>query len=261
MDMPDEGDDFFKDVIERIPNGIYPEDADAYLTAFTKEKVFDQIHNTGIFENHHRLKINGKPNYVVMKATIVHEDDKDYLIIGIINVDERVRKEQEFAKNLFAAENKAVIDDLTGIKNKKAYSDIESKMNEQISHKEISAFALAVFDINDLKLVNDTKGHQAGDKLIQDGCAMICQHFKHSPVFRVGGDEFAAILKGYDYNNIVRIMDNFRKHNLENKAKGKVVIAAGYAKYDNDKNIASIFKRADEEMYANKKKLKEIKQE
>ena len=172
-----------------------------------------------------------------MKATIVHEDDSDLLIIGIINVDERVKKELEYAKSLDAAENKAVIDDLTGIKNKTAYSEAERKINEQIANKEMSPFAIAVFDINDLKQVNDTLGHQAGDTLIQNGCAMICQHFKHSPVFRVGGDEFVAILKGYDYNNVVRLMDNFYKHNLENKAKGEVVVAAGMSKYDNESRI------------------------
>ncbi|ADL33666.1 GGDEF/EAL domain-containing protein [Butyrivibrio proteoclasticus B316] len=256
MNLPAEGDDFFNTVYKRIPVGIYHEDVAAYQAAFTKENVFRQIKNTGIFEHHHRLNFNGKPVYVVMKATIVHEDDSDLLIIGIINVDERVKKELEYAKSLDAAENKAVIDDLTGIKNKTAYSEAERKINEQIANKEMSPFAIAVFDINDLKQVNDTLGHQAGDTLIQNGCAMICQHFKHSPVFRVGGDEFVAILKGYDYNNVVRLMDNFYKHNLENKAKGEVVVAAGMSKYDNDKAVATIFKRADEQMYANKKKLK-----
>ena len=259
MDLPAEGDDFFNTVYKRIPVGIYHEDVAAYQAALTKENVFRQIENKGIFEHHHRLNFNGKPVYVVMKATIVHEDDSDHLIIGIINVDERVRKELEYAKSLDAAENKAVIDDLTGIKNKTAYSEAEQIINEQIAKKKVSPFAIAIFDINNLKQVNDTLGHQAGDTLIQNGCAMICRHFKHSPVFRVGGDEFVAILKGYDYNNVVRLMDNFYKHNLENKAKGEVVVAAGMSKYDNDKAVANIFKRADEQMYANKKKLKEIK--
>jgi diguanylate cyclase (GGDEF)-like protein len=257
MAIANEGDHFFEDVIEKIPVGIYKDDMDAFLTAFTKENVMKEIESKGLFENHHRLIINGKPTYVTMRATIVEEEGEKKLIVGILNIDERIRKEMEYEKKIFAAENMANLDELTGVRNKHSYADAVKKMNERISSADNPPFAIAVFDLNNLKTINDTLGHQAGDKYIKKGCDTICRFFKHSPVFRIGGDEFAVVVTGYDYLNIDSIMTRFRKHIRKNKKKGDVVVASGMSRYDNDKNVSPVFKRADEEMYENKRKLKE----
>ena len=256
MDLPPEGDNFFDKVIERIPYGIYSEDVDSFLTAFSKEKILDKIHTQGVFESRHRLKMQGKPIYVNTRAVLHIEDGKEKLIFGIVNIDERVRKEKEYEEHIFAVENKASIDELTGVKNKHAYVDVEHKMDAQISQKKKTAFAVAVFDINGLKQVNDIYGHQAGDKYIKDGCAIICNTFKHSPVFRIGGDEFAVVIQGSDYKNIDSIMQEFHVSNLQRKKDGDVVIAAGASKFDSDESVARVFERADAQMYENKKALK-----
>ena len=141
------------------------------------------------------------------------------LVVGVLDIDEVVRREQEYNKNLYAAENKALIDELTGIKNKHAYAETELMMNEMISDGTIEDFALAVFDLNGLKQINDTLGHQAGDEYIRKGCSTICSFFKRSPVFRIGGDEFVAIIQGPDYLNCSAIMTNFKKHNIKNQIK------------------------------------------
>ena len=257
MEMADEGDNFFEEALKRIPYGIYKDDVDQFITAFTKENVFNEIKTKGLFENRHRLNIGGKPRYVISRATIVKEGDKDTLIIGIMDVDERVKREQKYEKHIFAAENKANIDELTGIKNKHAYADAEKRLNYQIQRKKVAPFAVAVFDINGLKQVNDTLGHQAGDKFIQDGCSIICHYFKHSPVFRIGGDEFAVIVQGEDFLDIDSILSSFKLNNIKNKRKGDVVIAAGASKFNGDESVSLVFERADEEMYQNKKELKE----
>ncbi len=257
MGIPNEGDDFFNHIIKKAPDGVHPDDLDPFLSAFNQKNVMEQIRKIGFFEHHHRLNIDGSYIYVVIKAVLVQEDGEDNLIVGILNVDERVRKEQEFAQNLFEAESKASIDELTGIKNKNAYAETEARMDARIADGEEQPFAIAVFDLNGLKQVNDTLGHQAGDMYIKNGCAMICRHFKHSPVYRVGGDEFVAIVQGQDLTNLDAIMVKFRRHNLRNMAKGDVVIAVGASKYDGDENMASVFQRADDKMYFNKAELKE----
>jgi diguanylate cyclase (GGDEF)-like protein len=113
-----------------------------------------------------------------------------------------------------------------------------------------------VFDLNGLKEINDTRGHQVGDQFIKDGCQYICRTFQHSPVFRVGGDEFVVISQGDDYKNIDSLMAGFIKANFERKEKGEVVIAAGMSRYNGDRSVAEVFRRADTEMYENKKSLK-----
>ncbi|MDC7294373.1 GGDEF domain-containing protein [Butyrivibrio sp. DSM 10294] len=257
MGMEDEGDDFFSEVIKNSSKGIYHEDHDSFLSAFTKENIIKTIATRGVFEHSHRLNIQGRPNYVIARAVWVSEDDHEKLIFGVIDVDERVRREQEYEKHLFAVENKAILDELTGVKNKHAYADTEETLNAQISANKVSPFAIAVFDINGLKQVNDTLGHQAGDEFIKSGCNIICDFFKHSPVFRVGGDEFVVVAQGNDYNNIDSIMKRFEANNLKNKKRGTVVIAAGVSRFNADTTVSEVFSRADIEMYENKRKLKE----
>lgn len=64
---------------------------------------------------------------------------------------------------------------------------------------ETVEFALLVADVNGLKEANDALGHESGDQLIKNTSRCICKIFEHSPVFRIGGDEFVVILTGEDY--------------------------------------------------------------
>ncbi|WP_034453008.1 bifunctional diguanylate cyclase/phosphodiesterase [Butyrivibrio sp. AE2032] len=256
MAIEDEGDDYFNKVIERAPKGLYEDDVDSFLSAFTKEKVLKEIKRSGMFVNEHRLMIDGEPRYVSLRAKLLDEEGKTNLIVGILDIDQQIRREQEYAMNLNAAEIKANIDELTKVKNKHAYSEAEKRMDENIKENPNLEFAIAVFDLNGLKEVNDTLGHQAGDKFIIKGCNIICRIFKHSPVYRVGGDEFVAVVQGYDYINLAALMDKLQKHNEKNKLKGDVVIAAGASRYQEDGRVAPVFERADEAMYKNKRELK-----
>ena len=114
--------------------------------------------------------------------------------------------------------------------------------------------------MNNLKKVNDRFGHQTGDEIIKKACYMICIQFKHSPVFRVGGDEFAVILRGRDYEMRDEILANFEEENLQNREeKNHVEIALGIADYDpeTDSSLQDVFERADEMMYRRKAEMKE----
>jgi diguanylate cyclase (GGDEF)-like protein len=157
-----------------------------------------------------------------------------------------------------AARDIANIDPLTGLKNKHAYVDLETHLDKMIDEKSVPDFAIIVFDINDLKEINDTRGHQAGDQYIKDGCRRICNAFKHSPVFRIGGDEFVAIAQGDDYKNVDELFKKFRETNEKNVGTGAVVIASGMKKRRDEKSVAAVFEKADKQMYLNKRHLKEL---
>ena len=137
--------------------------------------------------------------------------------------------------------------------------------------KEISAqadsleFAICECDLNNLKIVNDSFGHDSGDAYIIGCCKTICDIFKHSPVFRIGGDEFVAILQNDDYENIERlkqIVDDVTRSEITKDCPlvEKKSFAAGFAVYDStsDKCFNDVMKRADTEMYENKKMLKSL---
>ncbi len=149
-------------------------------------------------------------------------------------------------------------DPLTKVKSKSAYQERMARINEEIRERQIQPFAIAVFDINELKHMNDTKGHDAGDRMILSASSIICEVVSHSPVFRIGGDEFVAILEGREYENRERLMEEFNSIIDSNQASGRVSVAAGSADYEPslDHSYSDIFRRADHSMYIRKQQLK-----
>ena len=129
-------------------------------------------------------------------------------------------------------------------------------MDRQIERHRQQDFAIAILDVNDLKKVNDTAGHQAGDQYLCSACKIICNVFKRSPVFRFGGDEFAVIIQANDYEYVDELMKKMRAQNAKAVRDGGIVIACGMAKYENDSCVATVFERADQNMYENKNSLK-----
>ena len=115
-----------------------------------------------------------------------------------------------------------------------------------------------VCDVNGLKQVNDNLGHKAGDEYIRSASQLICDHFKHSPVYRIGGDEFVVVLEGPDFVHRERIMAELNEAVVANREAGKVVVACGLSEYNPlmDREVHAIFERADALMYARKIELK-----
>lgn len=153
---------------------------------------------------------------------------------------------------------KAMIDSLTGVKNKNSYLSFIKKY-EDINTRPKN-YAVAVCDINFLKTVNDNYGHEDGDRMIKMASEHICTIFEHSPVFRIGGDEFCVILENHDYKIRKELFERF---SVEMKELTPVVddicleIPIGMASYPDDgKNYEDIFNRADQLMYTNKRRMK-----
>lgn len=152
-------------------------------------------------------------------------------------------------------------DSLTGVKNKTAYHEVESRLEEQMRLGR-PEFALVVLDINGLKYINDTYGHDFGDMLIINCSRIICRTFLHSPVFRIGGDEFVVVLENTDYKEYPQLLEklqtNIDLHNESARADTQISIARGIAIHSSESDLvlANIFKRADDAMYQNKAAMK-----
>jgi len=175
-----------------------------------------------------------------------------------IELEEMLRREQQQEKELGSAKQMAYTDSLTGVKNTHAYVEKQLLVDQQIARREIKAFGVVVFDLNGLKQINDTKGHDAGDRYIREGCHLICVSFKHSPVYRIGGDEFVAFLEGEDYQNRKALLDDFDAQIERNLHSGQVVVASGLSVYrpGHDNSYRHVFERADRRMYDRKGSLK-----
>ncbi|MBR5741024.1 MAG: diguanylate cyclase, partial [Firmicutes bacterium] len=158
----------------------------------------------------------------------------------------------------------AYADALTSVRNKGAFDLHVREMDARIKDPDDSPeFAVGFFDCDDLKSINDEFGHDKGDIYLQIASDLICRVFRHSPVFRTGGDEFAVILQGEDYRNRSDLalffnevcMGNADTHNAKWE---KVGVSLGIAAYDpkTDYNFNDVARRADKLMYENKRARK-----
>ena len=182
-----------------------------------------------------------------------------------------------YAKNILDAESKitdlkqsasklgqlAYQDALTHVKNKAAYDKMLQDIDEKIQNKQ-AIFALVMIDLNSLKRINDDYGHEKGNLYITGASSIICTIYTHSPVFRIGGDEFVVLLQNTDYNFRDELFDALNASVQGNILKNdcepweKISMAAGMAVYDPkiDSDANSVFLRADKIMYQNKQKMK-----
>lgn len=153
------------------------------------------------------------------------------------------------------------VDALTSVRNKGAYGDYIQKLQDQIDEGTVPVeFAIGVFDCDNLKLINDTYGHDKGDAYLKTASQLICRIYKHSPVFRIGGDEFAVILQNDDYRNRDDLIIQFRESRdklceaAENEWE-QVNVTMGLAVYDPDAEdmVIDVARSADQQMYENKR--------
>ena len=153
--------------------------------------------------------------------------------------------------------NLAYFDKLTGIKNSTAYLQEVAFIKNDIVQKKAD-FSLFVIDANGLKFVNDNYGHEIGNELIIKVTQMIAEVFGEENVYRIGGDEFAVLLKGITEEACQNYCQSFE--NVVESQKGKIWASAsiGYAVYNKkkDSTYESVFNRADEDMYDKKVRMK-----
>ncbi len=157
----------------------------------------------------------------------------------------------------------ATRDPLTGVNNKRAFNEKLASLDRQLAEGE-REFGMVMIDLNNLKQINDSHGHDKGDISIRKICGIICDVFDHSPVYRIGGDEFVVVLKGRDYRNAAELAEQFRARvrALSGDSRlepwNRVSAAIGCALYNAalDSGAKSVLTRADREMYTNKASMK-----
>lgn len=176
-------------------------------------------------------------------------------------LEDLISKEKMQKEEIGYTRKLAYTDSLTGVKNKRAFTEAQEEIQNALNCGLITEFGIIVCDLNGLKEINDTQGHDFGDKYIKSASQIICNSFKHSPVYRIGGDEFVIFLRGQDYQNRDTLVNTFDNIMYENLLKNEIVIASGLDIYHADKQdtFQIFFERADKKMYARKKILKDIK--
>ena len=154
---------------------------------------------------------------------------------------------------------KALTDAVTGLYNRNYWEQI---ISEVTLHPRTQNFSLILIDVDNLKEINDTYGHTAGDKVIEIvGQAIKKCIRKEDAGLRYGGDEFIILLFNQDKKAAYRVVERIRRE-ISKLAAGQgmnIQISAGAAYYDCLRNMGDIIKMADRDLYKEKriKKSKE----
>lgn len=157
----------------------------------------------------------------------------------------------------YAMRTMAVTDELTGVYNRRGFEWVANRLLRHLCHDRRGAVLLYA-DVDDLKRINDTLGHAAGDRLLTAAAAVLRLACEESAIVgRIGGDEFALLWRH----------SNAEDHNLPRKriknaiaecnAAGHVPplsMSIGVAEFDHlhPMSVAALMERADRAMYAEK---------
>lgn len=176
----------------------------------------------------------------VVKTRQIHEQNKE------------LQKKQELYQIAYT-------DQLTGLQNRASYVE---RIQRIISGKETEALCCIMLDMNNLKEINDTKGHLAGDHTLMAVAGVLKKVFTPgwNIVYRIGGDEFLVILKEQDSERVEMLLQQF---NCELKKRGEELglplsAAAGYImlKPEQLADIEYAIDQADRKMYEVKNIMK-----
>ena len=154
-------------------------------------------------------------------------------------------------------------DSLTGIKNKAAYDETTERIDKKISAGDAD-FCIVMVDVNFLKKVNDTYGHERGNEYLLNAGRLICAVFGEEHVYRIGGDEFVVIIEGEKVSLCKYFAEQFKAEMARKNAntllepweKVSAAIGVSYYRAGVDKTADEVFKRADKKMYENKIAMK-----
>ena len=193
--------------------------------------------------------------------TQMSNDMKTY-VHDILEAEETAKTAQEEAANMTMLAYK---DALTHVGSRIAYDNAARTLEKDLKERLVNEFGIAMIDLNNLKVINDSYGHANGNLYIAGACHIVCTIFRHSPVFRVGGDEFIVILKNSDYEHRHELVESANQkffeteNDMSREPWERYSVAIGLAEYKPGDTVDAVGKRADEEMYNNKQKMKKAR--
>lgn len=188
-----------------------------------------------------------------------------YVVVMSVEMVKQSRRMMERAHEAELYRKLAYTDELTGAYNRTAFQhDMDSQMtvDEKTGRTVVKPNTIFMLDLNDLKKCNDTFGHENGDRYIKMVSEVLIRIIGiDGRCYRIGGDEFCAIMPETAQNEIDNKLISIIREVQELDKKGFVVpvsVAVGYAVYnpEYDENLEDTMKRADVLMYQNKQVIK-----
>lgn len=203
-------------------------------------------------------KLYGFVNVDSKNNHVYNEMDLDMMEYMKNQIEIAISKHKLYEETIYLSR----YDKLTNVYNRRYFEELfEIAINKSNRYNEL--FLLVVFDLNGLKIVNDTYGHLAGDKLIKTFASSMQNDIRNSDIFaRYGGDEFIGVFFETNRNDLVDKFENLAKNFINDPIifEGENIICSfsyGIANFPQESNnYKELVKLADERMYVYKKKIK-----
>jgi len=191
---------------------------------------------------------------------------QDYIVKGIY------RPEQALRALRFAIERHRIMashltrsmqDDLTGLYNRRGFMDFATKQL-RLAVRDEKDLVMLYIDLDNMKMVNDSFGHEHGDRLLKDTADLLRNALRETDILaRMGGDEFVALALGAapEYTGIIvtRLMRRIQEFNQASGRSFNISLSLGIASFDprNPVSIDELLMRADQAMYMDKRSHKD----
>ena len=169
------------------------------------------------------------------------------------------RKVDNLKEKVMRMDHLAYTDALTGAGNKAAYEKYAATLDwDMLAGK--AKFAIVMVDLNYLKRINDTYGHDLGNQYIKNLYTLLWHYFNEDMIFRIGGDEFVVLLQGDRTDRVIELVRNVKRdmaltmNNANTSSAYRMSAAIGIAIYSPIRhiNVNDVFKEADRNMYNDK---------
>ncbi|CAG69035.1 MULTISPECIES: sensor domain-containing diguanylate cyclase [Acinetobacter] len=184
---------------------------------------------------------------------IIEDEDLIELFGNLLShILQREIRENEQIRLHERLRSEAVIDALTGIYNRRGWNQFIEAEEQRCKQYGYPA-AIFMIDLNDLKLMNDQRGHAEGDRLLQQAATILKNTLRQEDlVARLGGDEFGILTLGHDIHRIEQLKNRI----IAALKAAKISAAIGYAIRHPSFDLESACAHADEQMYQHKRRNK-----
>ncbi len=223
-------------------------------------KVYEQskqIEATTMLDDIKIMKKNLKKEVASIQATVRKKEERDRQ-----QMDALSKQVSRLNVELKEVKTKAMTDGLTKAYNREAFDSYIRKIVDRNTIKP-SPFSLLMLDIDDFKKINDTYGHQIGDRVL---VALVkkCTEFIRDEDFlaRYGGEEFVIVLPGASLRNALKKAQRLRKaiagtHYTTDKEKGgkglSITVSIGASSFSKKDSVSTVIDRSDQALYQAKR--------
>jgi diguanylate cyclase (GGDEF)-like protein/PAS domain S-box-containing protein len=218
------------------------------------EKILPKRTTFDGYEVIHKFPAIGEKTMLLNARRLYRKTNKtDMILLAIEDITERKKIENALQKSEERFKYMSFHDKLTGLYSRVYFSEEMARLGKDLSR--LVPLSIISIDIDGLKLINDTFGHEAGDELLISVAKIISMPFrKIDMIARIGGDEFCIILPRTEHQialtkkaEITKLVD---KHNQENPSfQMNMSIGVATSESVKEENIYDIYQRADKNMY------------